>query len=301
MRGNHRLASVVIVLLASAWATAASAHDVYLLAGQSNMDGRGKAAELSEEQRQPFDHVIIFYRNPPFSSEGWKPLAPGYSVAPGFRGSTLPSTTFGPEIGFARALIKSQPNRSLALIKASKGGTSLAKDWNPGVRNQPGRQGACYSNFIATVALAMKALSNDGSTPTLRGLLWHQGEGDAAGGSSAEVYQQRLTTFIARVREDLGQPDLPVVVGEVFDNGKRDSVRAAQRAVAAKERKVAFVAASDLKTSDAGTHFDTASQLILGARFAEAMAHLAASANGAKTPELSVTNRTAAIQDGPGR
>jgi iduronate 2-sulfatase len=34
-------------------------YDVYLLAGQSNMDGRGLVSELSEEQKQPADDAII--------------------------------------------------------------------------------------------------------------------------------------------------------------------------------------------------------------------------------------------------
>ena len=74
--------------------------EIYLLAGQSNMDGRGQAADLSESQRAPSKNAIIYYRNPPHSSDAWKPLEPGYSIAPKYKGK-LPSPTFGPEIGFA--------------------------------------------------------------------------------------------------------------------------------------------------------------------------------------------------------
>lgn len=258
------LCTALLVLPGPARATA---WDVYLLVGQSNMDGRGKAAELSDEQRAPLEGAQIFYRNPPTSSETWKPLAPGYSVAPGYKG-TLPSLTFGPEIGFVRSMMKVRPGDHLALIKGSKGGSSLSKDWNPGLKGQPETQGLCYRNFLETVELAKKTLAA-GDTYDLRGVLWHQGESDA--GSSAELYQQLLTTFIARLREDLGQPTLPFVIGEVFDNGKRDSVRSAQRSVAQTVPHTAFASAADLKTSDAGTHFDAASQIILGERFAGEM------------------------------
>ena len=37
-------------------------YDVYLLAGQSNMDGRGLARELSAAQKKPMEQAIIFYR-----------------------------------------------------------------------------------------------------------------------------------------------------------------------------------------------------------------------------------------------
>lgn len=245
--------------------------DVYLLAGQSNMDGRGKAADLTDEQRRCPEGARIFYRNPPAASEGWQPLAPGYSGAPGYKGK-LPSPTFGPEIGFAQGIAPATAGRRLALIKGSKGGTSLSKDWNPGVKGQRETQGPCYRAFIETVGLATAALKAEGSTFAIRGLLWHQGESDA--GSSTEVYQQRLTTLISRLREDLELPELPVVVGEVFDNGKRDTVRAAQQAVAAAVPHVAFASAEGLKTWDGGTHFDAASQLTLGERMAAAMQKL---------------------------
>ena len=76
------------------------------------------------------------------------------------------------------------------------------------------------------------------------------------------------------MREDLGKADLPVVVGEVFDNGKRDSVRAALRATAGNVPHAGFASAEGLKTWDGGTHFDAAGQIALGERFAEAMLKL---------------------------
>lgn len=278
---QHTLLSLsCFALLTTLAACAATQFDVYLLAGQSNMDGRGQAKDLSDDQRRPSEKGAIFYRNPPISTEGWMPLVPGFSIPPGYKKKTLPSPTFGPEIGFAAAMTKAQPGRRFALIKSSKGGTSLSKDWNPGAKGQPDTQGPCYRNCLETVALATKALTNDGSTLTWRGVLWHQGESDA--GSATEVYQRRLTDFIARLRDDLGHPNLPVVIGEVFDNGKRDSVRAAQRAVAKVVTGVSFIAADGTKTWDAGTHFDAASQLLLGERFATAVLQLSEYGSGSR-------------------
>ena len=80
-----------------------------------------------------------------------------------------------------------------------------------------------------------------------------------------------MNNLIARVRQDVGIDDLPVVVGEVFDNGKRDTVREAIGAVADGAENVALVSSSGTKTWDEGTHFDAASQLLLGQRYAEAI------------------------------
>jgi hypothetical protein len=101
-------------------------------------------------------------------------------------------------------------------------------------------------------------------------MIWHQGERDAA--VTADGYEKRLTAFIGRIRTDLEAPDLPFGVREVHDNGKRDTVRAAQKATAEKVKGVLFVSADKLKTFDGGTHFDSANQLELGERFAAGMA-----------------------------
>lgn len=246
-------------------------YDLYLLAGQSNMDGRGKEANLNADQRAPSRHAIIFYRNPPHSSDGWKPLTPGYSIAPGYKGQ-LPSTTFGPELGFIEAMHKTQPDRKFALIKGSKGGSSLEKDWNPGSKGDSKTQGPRYRHFIETIGLAKAALKKDGHTAKLKGILWHQGESDSK--ASTEDHIRRLTRFIARLREDLGEPELPFIIGEVFDNGQRDQVRSALLKVSETAPHCGFASAANLTTWDPGTHFDAKSQLILGERFATALQKL---------------------------
>ena len=127
-------------------------------------------------------------------------------------------------------MLKAQPEAKLALIKGSKGGTNLRADWKPGVKGDVESQGPQYQDFIKTIQLATAELTKRGDTYTIRGLLWHQGEGDRKSGVKA--YSRRLTELIDRIREDIGVPDLPVVVGEVFDNDKRDTVREATQQVA---------------------------------------------------------------------
>jgi len=262
-----RLLSLVLALGAFAPSLHAAAIDVYLLAGQSNMDGRGKTAELEEAQRAPIAGVQIWYRQPLADSAGWQPLAPGFSIPPGHKGG-LPGPTFGPEIGFARTLLSKQPTQQLAFIKGSRGGTTI-EQWGPGTAGKPDTQGECYRLFVNTIAKAIAALKADGHTPTIRALLWHQGESNAK--DTTEVYQAKLATLITRIREDIADAKLPVLVGEVIDDGKRDSIRAAQRAIPTAVPGVTFVTVDGLTSSDKGTHFDTKSQLDLGRRFAEAL------------------------------
>ena len=245
----------------------AAHYDLYILAGQSNMDGRGEVSKLPKKLQKKSEQDIIFYRNPIGSSDGWKELAPGYSFAPK-KGKKLPSSTFGPEIGFVQAMHKVNPTQKLALIKGSRGGSSIRRDWAPGQAGKPDTQKELYIMLLETVTLATTALKKDGHTYTLRGFLWHQGESDSK--LSSEKYQKALETLIKRVRNDLKSPKLPVVVGEVFDNeGKRDHTRAAIQATAAASDTVGLVSSEGTSTWDKTTHFDAKSQLLLGQRYAE--------------------------------
>ena len=243
-------------------------YDVYLFAGQSNMDGRGLASELSAAQREPMKQAIMFYRNPKTDGEGWQPLSPKFSLAP----KKYKGETFGMEMGFAQTMLKANPNTKLALIKGSEGGTNLRKDWKPGTKGDSASQGPLYREFIKTIQMATDKLTKRGDTYTIRGFLWHQGESDSKKG--AKQYQDRLTKLIDRIREDVNVPNLPAVVGEVFDNGNRDKVREAIQNVAKSSPTVGLVSADGTKTSDPGTHFDTASVLLMGNRYAEQIMQL---------------------------
>lgn len=263
----HLHAVFLLVLASLAQPLHAAAIDVYLLAGQSNMDGRGKTAELDAALKEPLKDVPIWYRQPLGDSGGLQPLAPGFSIAPGHKGG-LPGPTFGIELSFARTLLAKQPKQRIAFIKGSRGGTTI-EQWGPGQPGKPDTQGECYRLYVDTVAKAIAALKADGHTPTIRALLWHQGESNAK--DSTEAYQAKLEKFIARIREDVGNPDLPVLVGEVIDNGQRDTIRAAQKAIPGVVKNTIFVTVDGLTSSDKGTHFDTKSVLELGQRFAAAL------------------------------
>ena len=249
--------------------------EVFLVAGQSNCDGRGKAAELTgplAKWAKPQDDVLIAYscsklRGPVLASNGFQPLSPGWSVAPGKnRPTKLPSGTFGPEVSFGRGMADHLKGKKVALIKFAEGGTSLAKDWNPDAKDR------LYPAFLAFTEKSLKELKDKGHTPALRGMIWHQGESDA--GLKGDEYETLLTAFIKRVRTDLKAPGLVFGIGEVYDNGRRDAVRASQKSAVEKGKAAFFVSAEKLKTFDGGTHFDAASQIELGERFAAGMARV---------------------------
>lgn len=248
--------------------TAKPHYVIYLLAGQSNMDGRGNVADLKgtlQKYAKPMPEVLIHFsagglRRPLRTNSGFDPLAPGFS------GSNATSNSFGPELGFGHAMAQASPHEKILLVKFSEGGTSLSADWT---LNDPKK---LYVQFIKFVKTTQEKIDEAGGDCEIRGMLWMQGESDANLPDGA--YKDLLTKLIAKTRADLNLPKLPFIIGQVCDDGKRDFVIAAQKAVAKEVPATAFVKSSGLTTTDNGTHFDAKSQIELGRRFAKEMQRL---------------------------
>jgi iduronate 2-sulfatase len=278
----QRLGVLVVALICIGNSTfGADCFDVFIVAGQSNMDGRGNRKELTGENSrlaatQP--DVQIYYANPitspdpkkPRFNSGWTVLAPGFAIPPKYT-NTLPSEYFGPELSFGRQFADDHPSRHLALIKVTQGNTSLSKDWNP-IGNY------LYVTLTNTVVVAVHELKKQGVDCKIRGVIWHQGESDVKGGG--EKYEKNLAFFIASLRRDLGLPELPFVIGEIATN-KEASFRAVQRKVAEDTRYTAFVSADGLETME-GTHFKAMSVVELGRRYAVAVEKIMSGLDEAK-------------------
>ena len=252
----------------------ADVFDVYIAAGQSNMDGRGLNSELVgslASYKLPQADVPIRYTNPG-NDDGtnayqtdWVALEPGYCVPPGYSGA-LPSTKFGPEVSFGRAMADDATTRRVAIVKVAHGGTNLQGDWDPSDEIN-GPKGYMYAGFETAVPEAIQALQAMGHSVEIRGMIWHQGESDGSGTSAATqaAYEANLTEFIQVVRQDLGYPNLPFLVGELESvDGGREAVRAAQANVAAAMDFVEFIPSEGLAVYSDGTHFTAASQIELG-------------------------------------
>lgn len=257
----------------------ADVFDVYIAAGQSNMDGRGFISELTgplSSYASPQTDVLLRYTNPG-NSDGsnayqtnWISLTPGYSVEPNYTGA-LPSSRFGPDVSYGREMADNTASRRVAIIKVTRGSTSLENDWDPSSAVN-GPQGHMYAGFENAVPQAIQALQAMGHSVEVRGMIWHQGEADSSASSSQ--YQANLTEFIQTVRQDLGYSTLPFLIGELESfAGTRDrtAVRNAQIAVASAMDFVEFVPSTGLPVQSDENHFTTAGVVELGQRFATTM------------------------------
>jgi hypothetical protein len=224
---------------------------IFLLAGQSNMAGRGV---VEDQDRVVHPRVEMLTR-----TLTWAPAVDPVHF-------DKPSAGVGPGRAFGIAVSEREGDVRVGLVPAAVGGSPISS-WRPGALDAATGTHP-YDDAIARARAAM-------SEGKLKAILWHQGESDATPALSV-AYADRLRALIARLRADLGDPALPFIIGELgrFEGAPwseaKIRVDSAQRAVAATTPNVGFVSSSGLKDRGDTLHFDAQSARTLGRRYASA-------------------------------
>jgi len=283
--------SLLCAFCASLWlafsTSAAETRDLILVAGQSNAVG----ADANPTGLPPNDvdrKVMFWWRtgDPPpdkhdsTSSQSWRrlqvqplgnPKLPRDGRNRQWGNFSHPDGGFGPEIGMARTLMKRQPKRRLAIVKAAFSGTGIRRDWDPKSNTE---SGSCYRALLKETRDAIKAAGAKGITLKIRALVWVQGESDANPANVAH-YEKALNGMIAALRKDLNAPDMIalVAVNTRFGGGKNkfmpDIVKA-QQAVGAADKRAAYVDTAKATIAN-NAHYDTKGTLYVGRLFAEGL------------------------------
>lgn len=234
---------------------------IFLLGGQSNMDGCGESEELPDAYKVHPENTITWDN----IKKAWVPLGTdSFAERRKFK--------FGPEIVFSHLLAKKYPDFTIAIVKTSGGGTKLWKHWLP--------EQAMYSRFLQNMENAMQQLSDSGVTCEVCGMLWMQGESDAETIEWANAYEENLKILFKDVRVQTQKEKLPIVMGRIsigllretpwpFDYTKR--VQEAQEKVAADDENVYIINTDKLKTLKDNTHFNTEAQIWLGKKMGKIM------------------------------
>ncbi len=291
--------SFIIVILSIALNISAKKYIVFYLGGQSNMVGLGTVSELPKELNQPVNGVYIFHGSSTkdtFEVGGqgiWEVLKPGHGAnhSATFEKNNL-SGKFGIELTFGIEMQKLYPDYNIALIKYSRGGTSLHKDaagtfgcWEPDFTVGTGINQ--YDHFLATVrnAYAVRDIDGDGEDDELipAGILWMQGESDAGKPEWASQYAANLKRMIDLIRAAFRTDDLPVVVGRISDSGNSPTgkvwkygreIRWQQARFVSRDGNAALVTSTDNYNYSDPWHYDTEGYIDFGKQFARKMVEL---------------------------
>ena len=164
------------------------------------------------------------------------------------------------------------PGVQIGFIPTACGGASV-EVWVPGAFLE-GTQSHPYDDALARV----EAVRHRGE---LKGILWHQGEADSRP-DRVEPYRQRLAGVFWQLRHDLGEPDLPIIIGQLGQfagkewTEERYEVDAIHQWIARSDDRIEFVSSEGLTAKEDLLHFDAAGLDEFGQRYAEAWAKLVA-------------------------
>lgn len=263
------------------------------------MVGFGYNKELPDELKKPVDVVYIFHGNSTPDSldlggQGvWEILQPGHGTghSSDFQKNNL-SDRFGIELSFAAEMKKMYPGQNIALIKYSRGGTSIHIDaastfgcWDPDYTKGSGNNQ--YDHFLATVknAFSIQDIDGDGEKDELipAGILWMQGESDAHDLEIASQYANNLKRLMDLIRAAFRTDDLPVVIGRISDSGNDSDgkvwnfgnvVRWQQAKFANQDGNAALVTTTNNYGYSDKWHYDSAGYIDFGKQFAREMQRL---------------------------
>jgi hypothetical protein len=256
---------------------------VYLLAGQSNMDGYGYLSGLPPEMQLADARVPLYW-------SGWGEFRP---LAPASQGGQF---YVGPEVSLGRAL--ADAGQRVALVKHAVGGTDLAYYWYPGATPDAPDAGPGFSVLADTVDAAALALDAEGEPWEWAGFIWMQGESDSLDVSMTTFYASNLQGLLAAVREITDTPELPATIGLISRESYwtyADDIREAQVAVADADDFAVTVETDDLPRNSLDlAHYDGPSNRVLGERFARAVLEAADVPAGSDSPTAALTVSTGA-------
>ena len=214
---------------------------VFLLAGQSNMVGRGR---IVPEDR--WTHPRIFMLTKDLS---WVPAR--HPVH--FSGGVTPTIGLGLCMDFAKVLVDRDPNLTIGFVPCAVGGTGLDQ-WLPS--KDPN---SLYGQAVTRTREALKR-------GRLAGMLWHQGEADCNHPPNVHTYVARFARMVASLRRDLDAPHMPVIVGELGSDATVFHELAIRRIPAAVPDSW-WVSTEGIRS---GLHFENPDYRELGRRYAAA-------------------------------
>lgn len=242
------------VTVTSADVPAKESFHLFLLAGQSNMAGRGKVTPVDQHA----DPRILM-----LDAKGqWVPAVDPVHFDKSVAGVGLASE-------FARQYARQHPDVTVGLVPCAVGGSSVTA-WQPGGYHSQTKSHP-YDDAQERIDLA----AEDG---TFRGILWHQGESDSKPERAGD-YEAQLRDVLNRFRVQLGE-DVPILIGGLARKNvanwsdSRKQVDAAHRRLAEAIPAAAFIDSAGLTLKSDNVHFDRKSLLEFGRRYAEALRRL---------------------------
>ncbi|HHZ92180.1 TPA: sialate O-acetylesterase [Candidatus Poribacteria bacterium] len=241
---------------------------VFILCGQSNMEGKGSIEHLDELTKSDPDT----YGHLKTKSGKWRVREDVWIEFLGCKGGLTvgyaqPPNRFGPELQFGN-LLGDALAEPVLLIKTAWGGRSLAVDFrSPSAGKVPyeldeelqaridNGEYKVGTYFHETVSIVYKVLEDlDKHFPAFKGhgyeiagFVWFQGWNDRINQQHNDHYADNLSHFIRDVRKAFGNPNLPFIIGESGQGGVDEKH---PRALSLMQHQVAVAMIPEFKESN---------------------------------------------------
>lgn len=225
---------------------------VFILAGQSNMEGKAKVSLLEyqldqEETRGRFEHFV--------SGDDWNERSDVWIKFLGRHGNLTVGygspNCIGPELDFGHVM-GDHFDQPVLIIKTAWGGKSLYRDFRPPSAGLPdaevleamleqqrqrnpdttmeqveGSFGHFYRAMLEDVSGTLEGVGDlfpgyAGQDLELAGFVWFQGWNDMINDDYTAEYADNMAHFIRDVRRDLEAPELPFVIGQLGVGGEEN-------------------------------------------------------------------------------
>lgn len=220
---------------------------VFIMAGQSNMAGRGQVAPSDTITNKRVLSLnkkgeLIYAKEP---LHFYEPTRTGLDCG----------------VSFANRLLQQIPEDvSILLVPTAIGGSAISQ-W---LGDSTYREVKLLSNFKEKVAIGQLH-------GIVKGILWHQGESDASE-KRIPFHTQNLTKLFGMFRSIIGVKNLPIILGELGSYSKTNDnwqkLNQQLREYAGTDRYSTIIQTQDFKHKGDDIHFDSAGQRTLGERFA---------------------------------
>jgi hypothetical protein len=222
---------------------------VFILAGQSNMAGRGKV-EAEDTVTSP--RILSINAK----GELIPAKEPIHFYEPKMKGLDC-------GLSFGKELLKYIPSDVTVLIIPTAIGGSSINQW---INDSTFRGVKLLTNFREKVEIGKRY-------GVIKAVLWHQGESDA-NPNGIKYRQEKLKTLFTAFRNSVGNPALPILMGELGSYSKNKEMwmqlNEQIRLYSASDVNTAVISTADFKDRGDQTHFTSEGQREMGKRFAKA-------------------------------
>ena len=257
--------------------TADVGYDIVLLAGQSNMSGRGTIDSAFD----PTVNAHVWQ----YATAGTVANVVALAVDPlGHADRVALTNTLGPGTSFARWYASTIPgNRQVLLVPTAYGGTGFTTSptWDPAV--------GAGSLYLQAIAQTNAAITAAGANARLVGVLWLQGEADIS--MTQAAYAAKLDALIDGFRSSItgASATTPFVVGQmapefVSSQAGASNIQAAHTATPTRKPYTAF--APGVTGQSDGMHYNGVGQRFMGRSFLTAFLKAAANTATAGVPAV---------------